>query len=714
MAIGRANSSDGSGSQPNFIPATAKWTAVDSGHVYWTNTAAGTIGRAEINGNNPEPSFIIGLENPEGIAVDSGHIYWAEARDHEEGHGTIGRSTLAGGSVEKEFITGAGDPHGVAVSSEYVYWTNGASTDIGRATITGGSPEPSFISRGNSEHPWGIAVDSTSLYWIDQEGSAYVIKTDVGGGGESFVGAGKEARSVTIDSNYIYWSDVSEDRIGRRELDFSYENAEFITNVEGVYGVATDAGHIYWATNPSPDDRTLPPSPGSDLYRYDAVSGGLIDLAPDNTDADGAKVVGVLGYSDDGSYVYFAANGDLDGTGPAQTGNCAQNPPPIPELGFTGSCSVYLWQDDGTGTCATTGGCVTFVAPSEAKGSESDGFNWASRSENEMKASRVSTDGRTLVFRSRLELTGYDNTPPDGACGEAFPSNNSLPCPEFYRYDAESGQITCLTCSPTGAPPTGVPDLKNPDLYHAPSANLVFLPQPFLSRNLSPDGNRFFFQSTDKLVPADVNGEASCSVKEQPQLGKGPSCRDVYEWEAPGTPGGSCTTDSGAYSPANGGCLYLLSTGTGRYPSYLADVSESGDAAFIFSRQQLVPSDEDNQEDIYAVKVGGGLAAQHEARPANCEGDACRGASSQPSNAPGAGTAAFEGPGNPKQSTNKTRCPKGKRTVHSKGKVRCVAKKHKKKAHKHKSKAHKHKSKAHKHKSKAHERAANNDRRASR
>jgi len=232
-------------------------------------------------------------------------------------------------------------------------------------------------------------------------------------------------------------------------------------------------------------------------------------------------------------------------------------------------------------------------------------------------------------------------------------------------------------------------------MFHTPGvSHAIFGPPPILSRNLSADGNRFFFQSTDKLVPADVNGETKCDEKEEAQLGAGPSCLDVYEWEAPGE--GSCTTTSGAYSPANGGCIYLLSTGTGRYPSYLADVSESGDTAFIFSRQQLVPADEDTQEDIYAVKVDGGLAAQHAARPAACEGDACRGASSTPSNAPGAGSGVFEGPGNPKSGTNATRCPKGKRTVHSKGKVRCVAKhkKHKKKPH--------------------HQRAANNNRRASR
>jgi hypothetical protein len=684
-AIGRANI-DGSSPQHSFIPTTAKWTAVDSGHVYWTNTAAGTIGRADIGGANSEPSFITGLENPEGIAVDPGHIYWAEARDYEEGHGTIGRATLAGTGVEKEFITGAGDPRGVAVSSEYVYWTNGASTDIGRATITGASPEQSFLSRGEGEQPWGIAVNATNLYWVIS--GSYIVKTNLGGGGESSAYAGEQARGLAIDSNYLYWGEVTNNAIGRRELNLG-GNAElqFITGTRGVFGVAVDAGHVYWATDAS--SVALPPSPGNDLYRYDRESGELVDLASDGSDPNGAQIIGVLGSSEDGNRAYFAANADLDGSGPATSGNC------FPGESASGSCSVYLWQDDGTGSCATAGGCISFVAHVEADYTS----NWWGGPTGggglSMKLARVSSDGSTLVFSSRNAQTAYDSTPTKAVCGEE--GGGPRPCAEFYRYDAESGQVVCLTCDPTGAPPVGPPSLKASDLFHAPTSYLTYSAQPFLSRNLSPNGKRFFFQSRDKLVPADVNGEVTCSSREQ-DVGSGGSCLDVYEWEAPGE--GTCTENSTAYSSANGGCIYLLSTGTGPYPSYLADVSESGDVAFIFSRQKLVPSDEDNQEDIYAVKVDGGLAAQHEAHPANCEGDACRGASSQPSNAPGAGTAAFEGPGNPKQSANQTRCPKGKKTVHTKGKVRCVAKKHKKKAHKHKSKAHK--------------RAANTNRRASR
>jgi hypothetical protein len=473
---------------------------------------------------------------------------------------------------------------------------------------------------------------------------------------------------------------VGNDRIGRIGLNFGVANADFITGIQGIFGVAADANHVYWTADPSAAD--LPPSPGNDLYRYDAATGGLVDLAPDSSDPNGSQVVGMLGYSDDGSHVYFAANGDLDGTEEATSGDCAGEAQGIGNS-FEGSCSVYLWQADGAGACASAGGCISFVARLEAGGELGDGYDWAGDYggyTSAMKASRVSSDGQTLVFRSQRKLTGYDN---QGT-------------PEFYRYDAEGGPLACLTCNPTGAPPTVAPGLKNPDMFHASVGHSSYSAQLFLSRNLSADGNRFFFQSTDKLVPADVNGEQVCPEGPDAATGAafevGPACTDVYEWEAPGTPGGSCTTTSTAYSPANGGCIYLLSTGTGPYPSSLADVSESGDTAFIFSRQQLVPIDEDTQEDIYAVKVNGGLAYQHAARPAACEGDACRGASSKPSDAPGAGSGVFEGPGNPKSGTNSTRCPKGKRTVHAIGNVRCVAK-HKK--HKHK-------------------RAANTNRRASR
>ena len=43
-------------------------------HIYWSNASIG-IGRADIDGQNPNAAFISGVKAP-GLAVDSGHIYW--------------------------------------------------------------------------------------------------------------------------------------------------------------------------------------------------------------------------------------------------------------------------------------------------------------------------------------------------------------------------------------------------------------------------------------------------------------------------------------------------------------------------------------------------------------------------------------------------------------------------------------------------------------
>ena len=42
---------------------------MDSSHIYWTNSAR-TIGRADLNGQNVNQSFITGPVVPEGVAVD--------------------------------------------------------------------------------------------------------------------------------------------------------------------------------------------------------------------------------------------------------------------------------------------------------------------------------------------------------------------------------------------------------------------------------------------------------------------------------------------------------------------------------------------------------------------------------------------------------------------------------------------------------------------
>ena len=132
--------------------ATRHFTvAVVSGHVYWANNGAGTIGRANLDGTGANQGFISGADGPFGVAVDSGHVYWTNFNT-----GTIGRANLDGTAANQGFITGAGPSFAVAVDAGHVYWTGFDTNAIGRANLDGTGANPGFISGASS--PRGVAV----------------------------------------------------------------------------------------------------------------------------------------------------------------------------------------------------------------------------------------------------------------------------------------------------------------------------------------------------------------------------------------------------------------------------------------------------------------------------------------------------------------------------------------------------------------------------
>ena len=133
--IGRANL-NGTTVNQSFIPgATQPFgsndVTVDATHIYWADHRAGTIGRANLDGTGVDPNFITGLDTktvldpftgantPAGVAVDAGHVYWTNTQP-----GAIGRANLDGTTVDPTFITGAGAPGDVDVDVGHVYWSN--------------------------------------------------------------------------------------------------------------------------------------------------------------------------------------------------------------------------------------------------------------------------------------------------------------------------------------------------------------------------------------------------------------------------------------------------------------------------------------------------------------------------------------------------------------------------------------------------------------
>jgi hypothetical protein len=161
---------------------------------------------------------------------------------------------------------------------------------------------------------------------------------------------------------------------------------------------------------------------------------------------------------------------------------------------------------------------------------------------------------------------------------------------EVYRYDAADEQLQCVSCNPTNAAAEGDASLVSDGL------------------SLADDG-RVFFNSTDALAPRDLD-----------------ETEDAFEWETPGA--GSCGPESPNLNPGTGDCLSLISTGSSPFASRLLGVSADGTDAYFFTRDVLVPQDENGKlVKIYDARAGGGFPYTAPSPPCKAS-DECHGASS--------------------------------------------------------------------------------------
>jgi hypothetical protein len=323
------------------------------------------------------------------------------------------------------------------------------------------------------------------------------------------------------------------------------------------WGASADGSKVFF-TDDSALTANAVPSSRKNLYEYELNTETLTDLTP-VPEGQEAKVQGLVGASEDGSYVYFVAESAL-AAGAAG-----------------GQDNLYVWHaGEGTRFIATLSKeAYSYVYHGFNQG-YADGLDWSE--EPKRQTARVTPDGHHLAFESTNSLKtvnypqGYDSV--DQATGE--------PDSEVYLYSAEDGSLLCASCNPSGARPVGLSSgagLSSVPAWYTPYQ------QP---RYLSEDGGRLFFNSFDALTPQDTNGK-----------------QNVYEWERQGL--GSCTPSSPGFSESAGGCLFSLSTGTSSDDSSFLEASADGRDVFFSTRQALVEPAEGERFQIYDARVGGGF-----------------------------------------------------------------------------------------------------------
>jgi hypothetical protein len=528
--------------------------------------------------------------------------------------------------------------------------------------VAGASPDLSHIVL-DSRVPL-TSAGSPGLYeWVGED-LTFVASMELGGAKETIVRhAVSEDGSRVIGTSgpeggaqELLMRDVPAERTTR--LDVSEPGAAGGESKPVFQTASSDGSKVFFTDSAQLTTDSTAAVNAPDLYEFDVETGKLSDLSIDPHLGEHADVLGqAIGASEDGSYVYFVANGALaDRSIPGSCGVDGVSP-------SEATCNLYMSHE----------GTTTFIAQLSGE----DNHTYANYLK-EMTA-RVSPDGMWLAFMSDKSVTGYDNRD----------SRSGAPDEEVFLYSAGTGRVVCVSCEPTGARPTGtymtpgsgagvvLPLINNNAMWDnvTLAASVPGWTRPskfkavYQARYLS-DSGRLFFNSDGALSPQDSDGTW-----------------DVYEYEPPGT--GSCAANLATFVEAADGCIGLISSGGSAEESVFLDASENGNDVFFTTGAGLLPQDYDGARDVYDARACSALSpcfpVAAVAPPPCTTGDSCKAAPTpQPEifGAPssetfsGAGNLAIGNPVEGIQSRSLTRAQKltlALKACHKKQKSRRVA-----------------------------------------
>ena len=416
-------------------------------------------------------------------------------------------------------------------------------------------------------------------------------------GGDYGTSARVGRHAVSEDGTRVIWSDNGD--LYLREMANEHEQTVQLGGSGAFFQAASaDDSRVFFT-----DEKRLTPDSGavggrSDLYECEMVeeAGELKCNLSDLTPAGSSEAIqgvqgGVLGASEDGSYVYFVAE--------AKPGSC------VVAQAET-DCDLYVHHAGTTRLIAVLSGA--------------DEPDWAFEL-NKLTA-RVSPNGEWLAFMSQRSLTGYDN----------HDAHSDEPDEEVYLYNAAgnggAGKLVCASCDPTGARPVGIEyDSASTGAQNMPLAggDRVWESTTWIAANIPgwtpyssgkdlyqsrylSDSGRLFFNSRGPLVAQDTNNTG-----------------DVYEYEPAGA--GDCAGSGQGFVTSLDGCVGLISSGSSPNESAFLDASENGGDVFFLTASKLWPTDIDSALDVYDAHECTSTSPCVGPPPstvAACEGESCQ------------------------------------------------------------------------------------------
>jgi hypothetical protein len=265
----------------------ASYVAVDGTNVYWTDGASGGgFVRAMPRGGGTPVTLTQGGSNEQfyAIAVYSGTVFYSEInKDHlvyavpidggtavpiasvkyasdlgidgtgvymVDTSGTVYATSFDGGALRTVASAGS-TSFALALGNGFVYWGGWHGSDGGGPGAVWSAPASAtdaapFVVATN-QTPVGIAVSTTTAYWVNQFGGTGVASTALPGGGTvTTFGGPVNGSRIALDCCNVYWTDYASGTVSKAPLGGG--SATIIaSNQFKPSGIAVDDVAVYWA-----------------------------------------------------------------------------------------------------------------------------------------------------------------------------------------------------------------------------------------------------------------------------------------------------------------------------------------------------------------------------------------------------------------------------------------------------------------------------------
>jgi hypothetical protein len=194
-----------------------------------------------------------GLNHPFLMTSDATNVYWTEFGDDQgSGNGFVKACPLSGcGSGPIVYASGLINPRGVAVDSQNIYFGtasySGTVGGIWACPLSGCNGSPLQLAMAGI--PYGVAVDSTFVYWVDNDDNTVHKVAKTGGTDNVLYDAGSglivEPGECVVDGPFLFITDANADAL-RLATTGGEPTLLGTSDYGGQYGITTDPSYVYF------------------------------------------------------------------------------------------------------------------------------------------------------------------------------------------------------------------------------------------------------------------------------------------------------------------------------------------------------------------------------------------------------------------------------------------------------------------------------------